>query len=66
MTLSTEQQRARAAEWFETLRTRICAAFEALERELEGDSAARFAGTAPGRFERRPGSARAAAAASWR
>ena len=53
MTLSTEQQRARAAEWFETLRTRICAAFEALERELEGDSAARFAGTAPGRFERR-------------
>ncbi len=43
----------RAANWFEELRNRICAAFESLEDELEGENAARFAAVAPGRFERK-------------
>jgi coproporphyrinogen III oxidase len=52
MTLSSEQERARAAAWFAELRDRICAAFEDLEQELAGDNARRFADLAPGRFER--------------
>ena len=40
------KQRARA--WFEELRDRICAAFEAIEDDLTGSFAARPAG----RFER--------------
>ena len=52
MTLSSEQERARAATWFAELRDKICAAFEGLEQELEGDNARRFADLAPGRFER--------------
>lgn len=43
---SAEQQKARAREWFEHLRDRICAAFEAIEREAAG-------GEEPARFERR-------------
>jgi coproporphyrinogen III oxidase len=39
-----------AAAWFESLRDRICAAFEAIEDELTGTHAE----LAPGRFERRP------------
>ncbi len=42
---------ARAARWFEALRERICAAFEALEDELVADG---WAGAAAGRFERTP------------
>ena len=53
MTEETEDRKARARAWFEALRDRICAAFEALEDELEGANAERFAGTAPGRFQRK-------------
>src|SRR3546814_14783464 len=42
-----------AKAWFERLRDDICAAFEALEDELAGANAARFAEVAPGRFERK-------------
>ncbi len=38
--LDPEQQAAR--DWFEALRTRICAAFEAIEREAGGDAAFSF------------------------
>ena len=45
-----EARMAAAAQWFEELRTRICAAFEAIEDELaEGP----HAGLSPGRFERK-------------
>ena len=47
-----EDRKARAAQWFEELRDRICAAFEAIEDELAGVNAARFAEVPPGRFER--------------
>ncbi|WP_299617777.1 oxygen-dependent coproporphyrinogen oxidase [Pelagibius sp.] len=53
MTEETEDRKARARAWFEALRDRICAAFEALEDELEGANAQRFAGIAPGRFQRK-------------
>ena len=36
ITLDDEQQRAR--DWFEDLRDRICAAFEAIEREAASDA----------------------------
>lgn len=42
----TDELKYRAAAWFQSLRDRICAAFEALEDECQG------AGT-PGRFERK-------------
>lgn len=48
-----EQQKQRAEAWFHDLRDKICAAFESLEDALAGDNAARFADTAPGRFERK-------------
>ncbi len=51
-TETLEDRKARAAQWFAELRDRICAAFEAIEDELEGGNAERFAEMAPGRFER--------------
>ena len=50
--LPDEDRKARAAAWFAQLRDRICAAFEAIEDELTGPNAERFAEVAPGRFER--------------
>lgn len=47
MSVELEQGRARA--WFEGLRDRICAAFEALEQAVDGP-----ADVEPGRFERKP------------
>ena len=43
-------RKARARAWFEDLRDRICAAFEALE---DAQASGPFAGQPPGRFERR-------------
>ncbi len=48
-----EDHKARARAWFEELRDKICAAFEALEDEIEGPNAERFAEVPPGRFERK-------------
>ena len=45
-----DREKARASAWFETLRDRICAAFEALEDKLD---AGPHAGLPPGRFERK-------------
>ena len=46
---SDEARKARAASWFETLRDRICAAFEGIE---DAQDAGPFAGLPPGRFAR--------------
>jgi len=46
-TPATEAQQAAAKAWFESLRDRICAAFEAIEDELGGDAPA-------GRFVQKP------------
>jgi coproporphyrinogen III oxidase len=46
-----EPQRAAARAWFESLRDRICAAFERIEDDYAG---AAHAELAPGRFERKP------------
>ncbi len=51
MSLPSEDQKQRAAAWFTELRDRVCAAFEAIEDELEGANAARFAEVPPGRFQ---------------
>ncbi len=51
MSLPDEDRKERAAAWFTELRDRICAAFEAIEDELEGANAARFAEVPPGRFQ---------------
>lgn len=56
---STEEQKKRASAWFEELRDKICATFEALEDELSESIAETLPiaddlrGMAPGRFERR-------------
>jgi len=47
--MTPEQQQARA--WFETLRDRICAAFEAIEDALDSGP---HRALPPGRFERKP------------
>ncbi|HYE49490.1 MAG TPA: oxygen-dependent coproporphyrinogen oxidase [Azospirillaceae bacterium] len=44
-----DSRKARAAAWFQELRDRICAAFEAIEDELSGT----HADLPPGRFERK-------------
>jgi coproporphyrinogen III oxidase len=49
--LRPTQRQRRAAAWFETLRDRICAAFEAIEDEYAGPDAETLA---PGRFVRTP------------
>ena len=46
--MTDDSQKTRAAEWFENLQSRICAAFEAIEDEF----ARAQPGTAAGRFER--------------
>ena len=53
MTLPDQKNQDRASSWFAELRDRICAAFEALEDELSGANAERFADVPPGRFERK-------------
>ena len=47
--IPTGDQKSRAMEWFQTLRDRICATFEAIEHELTGT----HAGLPAGRFERK-------------
>ena len=49
----TEARKQRAAAWFAELRDRICTAFETLEDEASGETAALFPDTPPGRFERK-------------
>jgi coproporphyrinogen III oxidase len=51
-TQSEEDRKAHASQWFAELRDRICVAFEAIEDELAGVNAERFAELAPGRFQR--------------
>jgi coproporphyrinogen III oxidase len=51
MTEDPSARRAAASDWFEELRTRICAAFEAIEDELASGP---HADMPPGRFERTP------------
>ena len=48
-----QQGKERAAAWFEELRDRICAEFEAIEDELEGENLARLGAPSAGRFERK-------------
>ncbi len=52
MTLSLEQRKDQARRWFESLRDRICAAFERIEDEAEAAPSPQVAGLPPGRFQR--------------
>ncbi len=52
--LLTEQHKATARAWFESLRDRSCTAFETLEDTLEGAALKNLPSIAPGRFERTP------------
>ncbi len=54
MSSLVEDRKAQAKAWFENLRNQICGAFEAIEDDLSGANAERFAGRPPGRFERKP------------
>ncbi len=54
MTRRADERKSRAEAWFNELRDRICAAFEALEDELAEAPAGAPAGRPPGRFERTP------------
>ena len=49
-TTELDERKARASAWFESLRDRLCAAFEAIEAEFDGPGGE----AAPGRFERKP------------
>ncbi|MCY4067093.1 MAG: coproporphyrinogen III oxidase, partial [Rhodospirillaceae bacterium] len=49
----TDTQKTEARQWFEALRDRLCAAFEALEDELSGEALTLSGGGPAGRFERR-------------
>lgn len=51
-TLEARKEAARI--WFESLRDRICLAFESLEDSLEGEAAERVGDLPPGRFMRTP------------
>ena len=51
---SREARKSEARAWFEALRDRICAAFEAIEDELPPTIAKALGDPAPGRFERTP------------
>jgi coproporphyrinogen III oxidase len=46
------ERQERVTAWFTDLRDRICATFEAIEDELDGENAARMAHIPPGRFRR--------------
>jgi coproporphyrinogen III oxidase len=49
----SDDRKLQAAAWFETLRDRLCAAFEAIEDDYAGPLSDMAPGTPPGRFERR-------------
>ncbi|MEM8951253.1 MAG: oxygen-dependent coproporphyrinogen oxidase [Pseudomonadota bacterium] len=51
MSADASELRGRASAWFENLRDRICAEFETLEDEFEGQDSEALA---PGRFEKTP------------
>ncbi len=51
---ASEARKRRAADWFEELRGRLCAEFEAIEDAFTGAAGARHAELPAGRFERRP------------
>src|SRR5690625_3074525 len=51
--VTREEGKARAAAWFEELRDRICAEFEAIEDELQDPNLACLDNRPAGRFERK-------------
>ena len=50
---TVQHRKDEARTWFESLRDRICAAFEQLEDELSDESVARLGHPPPGRFVRK-------------